>query len=388
MSVSAWPVVTLGDLLTQVKRPLELQPSELYRTLGVRWYGNGAFAKPGQPGSEIAAKTLNRVQTGDVVYSKLFAWKGSFGTIREDLDSVVASNEFPTYLPVGGRLLPAFFTVWASRPEIWDEADLASTGTTANSRNRLATDDFEDFEIALPPVDVQTQIVKAVRTLDRDITAAERIAAAAHTAFQALALDMFERLDCDWQRIGDVTNLASGGTPSRKVPGNFGGTIPWVKTGEVRFNRLKDAEEYITEQGLSSSSAKLFPVGTVLLAMYGQGATRGRCALMEWEMATNQACAAILPCDDLLPEYVFYFLWSRYEAIRAESEGSAQDNLNQGQVADIELPVPGIDAQRAIAAALETVRSSVDAHDSKVEALQRLRVAVIEELLSGGRLPE
>jgi type I restriction enzyme, S subunit len=387
MSSEHWPLVTLGDLLEPVKRPVRLEPEERYETLGIRWYGNGPFAKPALPGTDIAAETLNQVRAGDIAYSKLFAWKGSFGTIPRALDGVLASSEFPIYVPSDGRLLPDFYKVWASRPDLWDEADLASTGTTANSRNRLATEDFLDFELALPPTAVQQSIVDTIEIVDRSLAASERRAAAARATFQALALDLFDRLDCDWKRLGDVSELCSGGTPSRKAPGNFGGSIPWVKTGEVRFNRLTDTEEHITEQGLRTSSAKLLPVGTVLLAMYGQGATRGRCALLDQEMTSNQACAAILPSDVLLPEYTFFFLWSRYAAIRAESEGSAQDNLNQGQVADIDSPLPGLDAQREIVGILRTVQDAVTAHDSHTRAIRTFRQALIDDLVAGFRLP-
>lgn len=377
-----WAQLTLRDLLEPVKRPKKLASDESYSTLGVRLYGNGAFKKPPLAGSAIAAKTLNEVRAGDVVYSKLFAWRGAFAVVRPDLDGDVASSEFPTYRATDA-LLPEFFRLWASRAEVWATAELACTGTTAASRNRLSPDDFLDLEIELPPLDEQKSIVAAVATVDGAFVTAQRRARHLDAMFRAGATELFADLDAPDQRLGDVTTLSSGGTPSRANPANYGGQVPWVKTGEVRFNRIQDTEEHLTEQGLASSSAKLLPAGTVLLAMYGQGATRGRCALLLREMATNQACAAILPDERLLPEYVFFFLWSRYEAIRAESEGSAQDNLNQGMVADIELPVPALKAQEDVVRTLSTLRGSFDAQAAEVEALRRFRGALVEDLCTG-----
>ena len=96
MAATGWPLVTLGDVLSRVKRPVKLQPSVSYRSIGIRWYGAGVFEKPAQPGSKIAAKTLYAVEPGDVMYSRLFGWKGSFGVAKAQHEGAVASNEFPT----------------------------------------------------------------------------------------------------------------------------------------------------------------------------------------------------------------------------------------------------------------------------------------------------
>ena len=99
-----------------------------------------------------------------------------------------------------------------------------------------------------------------------------------------------------WHRstLGEIARISSGGTPDRAEPSYWGGDVPWVTTGEIRFNTITDTFEKITPAGLKNSSAKLFPPGTLLMAMYGQGKTRGQVAKLAIEAATNQACAAIL----------------------------------------------------------------------------------------------
>ena len=99
-----------------------------------------------------------------------------------------------------------------------------------------------------------------------------------------------------WQcaQIGKIAKVGSGGTPSRNKPGYWGGHIPWVTTGEIAFKEITMTGQKITEAGLNGSSARLFPRGTILMAMYGQGKTRGQVAKLGIEASTNQACAAII----------------------------------------------------------------------------------------------
>ena len=122
----------------------------------------------------------------------------------------------------------------------------------------------------------------------------------------------------DWElkTNGDIGFVSSGGTPSRTNPLYWNGSIPWITTTQVNFNVIDNAEQFITQDGLNNSAAKLFPPGTLLMAMYGQGKTRGKVAILNTQASTNQACAAISLNKTVACNYVFYFLVSQYEAIR------------------------------------------------------------------------
>lgn len=121
-----------------------------------------------------------------------------------------------------------------------------------------------------------------------------------------------------WRRrpLGEIARITSGGTPDRAEPSYWGGDIPWVPTGEIRFNTITDTAEKITPAGLKNSSAKLFPPGTLLMAMYGQGKTRGQVAKLGIEAATNQNSAAIHLHHGYEPDFYFQYLWWKYEDIR------------------------------------------------------------------------
>lgn len=121
-----------------------------------------------------------------------------------------------------------------------------------------------------------------------------------------------------WRRstLGQIARITSGGTPARAEPSYWGGSIPWVTTGEIEFNTITDTAEKITEVGRKNSSAKLFPPGTLLLAMYGQRKTRGQVAKLWIEATTNQNPAAILLDDGHDPDFYFQFLSWQYDSIR------------------------------------------------------------------------
>ena len=135
-----------------------------------------------------------------------------------------------------------------------------------------------------------------------------------------------------WHRstLGEIARISSGGTPDRSEPAYWGGAVPWVTTGEIQFNTITGSNERITEAGLKNSSAKLFPPGTLLMAMYGQGKTRGQVAKLGIEAATNQACAAILLHDGHDPAFFLHYLASQYDPIRELGNAGTQQNLNGG----------------------------------------------------------
>lgn len=168
-------------------------------------------------------------------------------------------------------------------------------------------------------------------------------------------------------RLGEIAKIVSGGTPSRANPTFWGGDIPWIKTAEIRNGVIgaHDIDEYITESGLGQSSARIVPAGTILMAMYGQGGTRGRVSVLSLDAAINQACAAVLLRDGVDRDYVFQTLRFHYERIRRMSNAGSQDNLSADILRSITIPLPPLDEQRRIAQSLAT-------WDSAIEATERL----------------
>jgi type I restriction enzyme S subunit len=194
----------------------------------------------------------------------------------------------------------------------------------------------------------------------------------------------------DWEvkHLGDIASISAGGTPHRANASYWNGEIPWVTTAQVEFRTIDHAEQFITKQGLESSAAKLLPAGTLLMALYGQGKTRGKVGLLGIEATTNQACAAISVRRTVSPAFVFHYLVSRYDVIRSLSNVGNQENLNGQIVRSIAVPLPLDAEQTAIAAALSDVDALLGALDAALAKKRGLKQAAMQQLLTGQtRLP-
>jgi type I restriction enzyme S subunit len=254
---------------------------------------------------------------------------------------------------------------------------------TTGIRN-FKLDDFLSSEtLPLPNPDTQRRVVQTLSTIERAGVATESELQACEMARLSLMTFLFEPAAI-WPtyRIDELAKTSSGGTPRRGVDGLYGGSIPWVKSGEVRDGPISETEESITEDGLASSSAKLLPAGTLLMAMYG--ATAGQVGVLQISAATNQAICAIHPRGDVSSPFLYFALQEARRRLRAERYGGAQPNLSQQTIRNFELAVPDPSEQRRIAKALE-------AFDVKVRALRRKQSAIrgcfesaLDSLIQGG----
>ncbi|MFM0658612.1 restriction endonuclease subunit S [Paraburkholderia sediminicola] len=158
--------------------------------------------------------------------------------------------------------------------------------------------------------------------------------------------------------LQEIASWGSGGTPSRAVPRYFVGTIPWIKTGELREKYIRGSEENISEEGLENSSAKIFPKNSVGIAMYG--ATIGKLSIWGIDASTNQACAVGIPSEAIDKEYLYYFLLSEKETLIQAGKGGAQPNISQGIIKAWPIALPPLREQHRIVAKIEELLSELD----------------------------
>jgi type I restriction enzyme S subunit len=190
------------------------------------------------------------------------------------------------------------------------------------------------------------------------------------------------------KRIADLAFVGAGGTPSRERAAYWGGSIPWITTSQIDFGTITHADQFITDDGLQNSAAKLLPVGTLLMALYGQGKTRGKVGVLGIQAATNQACASIAIHEGVSPEFIFHFLVSRYEVIRNSSNSGGQENLNGNIVKGTLVVLPPYPEQIAIAAALSDVDALLGRLERLIAKKHDLKQAAMQQLLTGQtRLP-
>ena len=160
-------------------------------------------------------------------------------------------------------------------------------------------------------------------------------------------------------QLDSICQTASGGTPNSSTREYYeNGTINWLKSGEVRQGLIYSAEQKITEIGLKNSSAKIFPVDTVLVAMYG--ATAGQVGLLKVESATNQAICGILPSDRIIPQFLFYLLKEKKDFLIEQSTGGAQPNISQKIIRNLRIPLPPLSVQKDIVAELDSYQKIID----------------------------
>jgi type I restriction enzyme S subunit len=269
-------------------------------------------------------------------------------------------------------------------------------GSSGSMKNITKPDVLAILVVAPSPAE-QQKIADCLSSVDELIAAQARKVDALKTHKKGLMQQLFPREGEAQPRLrfpefenagewvsgslGNFFETTSGGTPSRTEKAYWNGDIPWITTTLVDCRVISAADEFITAEGLKNSSAKLFPKGTVLLAMYGQGKTRGQVALLGIEAATNQACAAILPQNGIDPYFVFAYLAGRYDEIREISNSGGQENLSQGLVRKIHIAIPPDDAeQRKVTTLVNNLDGLISAEFDRLEALKFHKKGLMHQL--------
>ncbi|MBY0124406.1 restriction endonuclease subunit S [Bacillus sp. S/N-304-OC-R1] len=273
--------------------------------------------------------------------------------------------------------------------------------------------DIENIVFFLPPLPEQRAIVnkmeKLFSELDNGIANLNKAKEKLKIYRQAVLKVAFEgELTKEWRikqedilnefsyvTLKEIADVATGATPKK---GNFSywneGRIPWVTSGALNNIFVKEASDFITEQALKETNCKVFPRGTLLIAMYGEGKTRGKCSELSIDAATNQAIAAVLIKKEYQEskKYLKWFFIKNYNDIRMLSSGGVQPNLNLTKIKETKIPFPKIQEQNEIVKELET-RLSICENiltniDEGLEKAESLRQSILKKAFEGRLLSE
>ena len=181
-----------------------------------------------------------------------------------------------------------------------------------------------------------------------------------------------------WVKVGNVGSWSSGATPSRTNPAYYGGSIPWLKTGDLNDGFIQEVPEYITDLALEKTSLRLNPIGSVLMAMYG--ATIGKLGILEIPVTTNQACCACIPYAGMNNKYLFYYLMSMRQSYIGMAEGGAQPNISKEKIVNSLIPLPPAEEQRRIVAKTEELLPYVDRYAAAYEKLEQFNAKFPEDM--------
>lgn len=243
---------------------------------------------------------------------------------------------------------------------------------------------IEDLIIPIPDEIEQSQIAKHFKSQFKEFENARKAAEAikcdiARLNFLTMQNFFKEFKETEKFAIGEKAETTSGSTPSRGQKAYWFPTdIPWIKTGEIAFTPITKSEEYVSSLALKECSLKLLPENSVLIAMYGQGKTRGQSAILKVSATINQACFAILPNETWVPEFLQLWLMYSYQDLRSISDnrGGNQANLNGDMLNSFEVPAPPIEIQKEVVqkvtAALDEIEKLKNAWKTKFEDLKTL----------------
>lgn len=263
----------------------------------------------------------------------------------------------------------------------------------SNNLRNLKFDKFLGIEISLPPLPEQRAIVKKIETLfsslDNGIADLKKAQLQLKIFRQAVLKKAFEGIK-DKQKVSDIAFVETGATPKR---GNLryweNGTIPWITSGALNNEFVKDYSEQITETAIKETNCKIIPQGSLLIAMYGEGKTRGKCSELTFDATTNQAVAAIILKEEFKSSKPFlkWFFIKNYNDIRLLSSGGVQPNLNLSIIKNTEIPLPSLEEQHQIVKEIEARLSVCDAVEAQIkeslEKAEALRQSILKKAFEG-----
>ena len=313
-------------------------------------------------GKDAPSRARRVIAANDVLFSTVRTYLKNVAQVPESLDGQLTSTGI-SVLRANASTDPGYLFRWVCSSDFIAEISEAQDGTMYPA---VRDEDVLNGPIALPPLSEQRRIVRKLSTLSARTTTART-----HLSAIAKLVERYKRGIYDHHfanageliALGTLAEVGTGATPKKGTARYYeNGTVPWITSGAVNTKLVTEPSSYITKAALKDTNCKLFPAGSLIMAMYGEGKTRGQVARLGIEAATNQALAVIhkIDTDKVDSDYLYRFLDSIYLEIRQLAEGGVQPNLSLGKVRSFELPLPSLDTQRDIVRQIETSFGRID----------------------------
>jgi type I restriction enzyme S subunit len=401
----SWNIEKIGNLCEEVQK---VDPSNLdrdyfkYIDIGALEPNSSTLENVTTISSKKApARARQLLSEGDSIFATVRPYMKKIAYISKDFDGEIASTGFCVLRPITKKLNSKYLFYFLASDELLSQVLPLQRGV---SYPAIRDKDLKNAQIPVPQVAEQIKIVELIESdlsrLDAalaDLKHAKIKAAQFRRSLLQASLNGFfnngprdeiSGLPKNWKlkTLADVADWTSGGTPSSKDSTLYGGDIPWIVIGDLTEGVVLETEKKITQEGLDSSSAKKLPAGTVMVAMYG--ASIGRTGVMGKEMTTNQAIACGIPKDEeILGQYLLYFLQSQKNEFIAAGKGGAQPNISQGVVKSWQIPLPPKDEQMQIIneinSQLEHLVQANRATESLLKESNGLRRSLLQAAFTG-----
>ena len=380
-------------------------------------YHNWAITKDLVPNFMIASANDNNIKRfslkeGYVAFTKDSETRDDIGIpayIADDLDNTVLGYHCALVKPNADILSGKYLNAFLHSDYIKKYFELNATGS--GMRYTLSTETLNNIPILAPSLEMQEFIGNIFSDIDRKICLNRQI----NDNLEAMAKQLYDywfvqfdfpneegkpykssggamvyneklkrEIPQGWTaaKIKDVAQTYSGGTPTSTNSEYYdGGNIPWINSGELNNSIITSTTNYITEEGLKNSSAKLYPQDTILVALYG--ATAGKVSLLSFEACSNQAVCGVIPPNKIMTTYIRYYLFSLYEHFITLSSGSARDNISQETIKNTILPIPQEKILKEYSDAVAPIISKTIANQKEMENLTKQRDELLPLLLNG-----
>ena len=364
-----WPKIRLGEVLKQIWREEVIDPSKKYSLLGAHWYAKGLYIKDVKSGQEIRAEKLYKVQSGDFVYNRLFAWKGSFAITEAEVDGCYVSNEFPCFEVNRERLDGKFLWLYFKRANTWTESLGLSAGATPTSRNRLKESLFLKMEIPLPPLAEQNRIVARIEELAAQINEARKLRNQTVAEVDALKGSLERYISFialgekyGWEPLGAVTKmqggyafksheLGEGGISIVKIANVENGRLNWCERTTIEQTRLNEFQPFQLEEN-DFLMAMTRPVirGAIKVARVNHS---------DLPCLLNQRVGRFRYLNPKVdPDFFFRFLLSEYfrGEVEVRCQGGQQPNIGNKEIESILVPIAPLPKQHQIVVELDALQ--------------------------------
>ena len=343
---------------------------------------------------------LARFKANDILFGKITpcAENGKVALVPELPDGAelgIGSTEFIVLSPREGNN-PRWVYALLCADEVHGRAVCRMEGSTG--RQRVTESTFTKYLwVPVPPKPEQDAIAGILNAADAAIARAQEAVEKAQRLKRGLMQKLlprwigFKRLDADAVPHGytiklaaEVARVVNGTTPSRtEAPYWRKGTVPWLATGKVNERIIRAANECVTEKALAECSIEVLPRGSVLVAMIGQGKTRGKAAYLDLDACINQNFGAFVPGPELNGKYLFHYFELHYWPLREIGGGTNQGALNCFMLKRLRLPIPSLEAQGHIVKQLGACDQLIEEHHKYLQHLQKLKRGLMQDLLSG-----
>ncbi|MEN6407176.1 MAG: restriction endonuclease subunit S [Thermoguttaceae bacterium] len=380
------PLVPLGEVATSIQRSIEVLPGKSYRTLGVKWWGEGAYERETIDGSQTAATTLNEVRENDLIINKIWVRHGSVAIAGPEMAGCAGSNEFPTFILDEKKVLPRWVHWYTKTRDLWNRCDALSQGTSG--KNRIRPERFLTVEIPLPPLPEQRRIVAKVEELAAKIDEANRLRQSTDKEAGYLLLSAQFSLFApahNWSvvALGDVADIRSGVTLGRDLRGSTV-ELPYLRVANVQDGHL-DLGIMKTVRILESERDKwLLASGDILLTEGGDWDKLGRGTVWMGEIPNcihqNHIFRVRVNPAEFDPFFLSAVIGSPHGKAYFQAASKQTTNLasiNQRQLKAFPIYQPPLSEQRRIVAYLGDLQSKVDS----LKALQSQSAAELDALL-------